>query len=83
MRVRVRLNFFFFSRAGFGTFIPSYRDDAISFARVRLNFFFLAEQDLEHLYPLIEMMQYHLQQLMVHKARPEPPGGSQGHLVDC
>ena len=23
------------------------------------------------------------EQLMVHKARPEPPGGSQGHLADC
>ena len=29
------------------------------------------------------MMQYHWQQLMVHKARPGPPGGSQGHLADC
>ena len=25
------------------------------------------------------MMQYHWQQLMVHKARPEPPGGYQEH----
>ena len=40
-------------------------------------------EERRHVLHEVVEVQYHLQQLMVHKARPEQPGGSQGHLADC